>query len=65
MAVLILQNFDGYPEAVDKGDGTAEPGPRRTFYKGQTCRDLTPEYEALLVAKGLAAPKEPAPEPNP
>lgn len=42
--VKILENFTGYPAGV-----------KRRFTVGETPAGLPSDYEALLVAKGLAA----------
>lgn len=62
MAVLITTTFDGYPHEGVDAKGRRVSGPKRSFLKGETVTNLSPEYEDLIRSKGLAErlpPKNP------
>lgn len=56
MAVRILKTFTGYPGQSHNDDGSIVSGPRREFIAGRIVDDLSADYAALIVAKGLAEP---------
>ena len=49
-----IQNFSCYPDVHINADLGHMSGPRRDYVVGQTIRDVSAEFAALLISKGHA-----------